>query len=72
MVDEGADRDLLRQFHDAAVVVGVKMRDQQVVNALQPGVFDRGKNAVGVPRFARLSRQRRERAASGKTGVDEQ
>ncbi len=34
MVDERADRDLLRQLHDTAVVIGVKMRDQQVVNAL--------------------------------------
>jgi hypothetical protein len=55
---ELADRQQLRQLADAAVVVEVPVRDDQVVDRLQPGPLRRLVDALGV-------------AAAGVAAVDE-
>jgi hypothetical protein len=73
MVDEGADRDQLGELGDAADMIGVKVRHQQIVDAFDARGTCRREDPVGVARLARIAGQRRERAGlAGKAGVDQQ
>ena len=62
VIDELADRNLGRQFGQAAEVIAVPVRDDQMVDLLEPGVFDRIHDA------ARIANRR----GAGIAGIDEQ
>ena len=62
MIDERADRNLLCELDDAAIVIGMEVRDQEIVDLLEPGFPDRSHDAVRVARViagvARVDQQR--------------
>jgi hypothetical protein len=60
VIVERPDRHAPGQLRDAAVTIGMKVRDQQVIDARDPCVPHRGENPPGVP------------ALRGVTGIDEQ
>ena len=61
MIDERPDRNLTREIHDAAVVVGMEMRDEQVVDPRDARVASGGEDARGIPAVE-----------PGVAGIDEQ
>ena len=48
VVDERPNRNPLRELRHAAVVVLVKMRDQEIVDAGEARVLDRGHDPIGI------------------------
>ena len=72
VVDEGLNRDQLRQFGHTARMVGVKMRHQQEVDAGYAGVFRGGKNPLRVTRLSRVASPRSESPRARKSRVNEQ
>ena len=53
MVDEFLDRDLRSELCQAAEVVAVPVRDDQMIDLLKPGVLGRGHDAAGIAHGAR-------------------
>ena len=68
----GADRKKLRQLGDAAVVVGMKVRDQQIVNPRDSGVTGGGGDPQCVSRVARGAGFRLKCPATRKPRINEQ
>ena len=58
VIDERPNRDQLRELRHGAVVVGVEVRDEQVVDPLDAGRARGGEDAVGVARLLRIARKR--------------
>ena len=48
MIDEFADGNLRSERGEAAEVVAVPVRDDQMIDLREPGVMDRGHDAAGV------------------------
>ena len=59
------------EFDDAAVVIGVEVGDQQIVDPGNARRVRRSQDSVRVPRLLRITRDRRERAVAREAGVDE-
>src|SRR5690242_13117913 len=55
VIDERADWDKLCELWNSAIVVGVEVREEQVVDLLEAGIVRRGKNAICVSRCLRVS-----------------
>ena len=62
VIDEGANRHARRQRRDAADVIGVVVRHDEVVDPRQPGLLHRRRDAIGVAAVeagvARVDQQR--------------
>ena len=72
VIDEGTNRDQLRQFRHGAVVVSVKVRQEEIVDLLDAGCLRGRENAIRIACFRRIAGNRRERTSAGKSGVDQQ
>lgn len=48
VIDEGSDRNSLRQSGNSADVIYMVMRDQQIVDAMEASLFRRSKDAIGA------------------------
>ena len=51
VIDECINRNSCSNIGDAAVMVGMKMGDQEVIDLLYPRILRRSQNAVRVPAF---------------------
>ena len=71
VIDERADRQPLREFHHAAKMIAVEMRDEEIVDPREPGLSRHGRNPDGIARAHGIARPRLKRAAPGKPRVDE-
>src|SRR5262245_42995497 len=72
VIDEAEDGQLRREFRNSAVVVCVKVRDEQVVDARDAGGPRGGQDAVRVARRRDWSGKRSEASVARVAGVDEQ
>ena len=72
MVNKSANRHQLRQFHRAADVVGVKVRDEQIVDLTDTGVTGGGGDPSRIASVAGIAGLRLKCSAAGKPRVDEQ
>ena len=72
VVDEAANGHQLRQFHHTAVVVGMEVCDEQIVDARDTGVTGGGGDPSGITSVARITRLRLQCPTTRKPCVDEQ
>ena len=72
VVDEGADRQQLRQLGHAADVIAVKVRDEQVVDPRYAGEPCDLEDALRIARLGGVAGPGVERAGARETRVDEQ
>ena len=72
MIDEGSDRDQLRELGDAAVVIRVEVSDEEIIDLLDARIAYRGQNAVCVSRYFRIAGYRFKRSDRSESRIDEQ
>jgi hypothetical protein len=72
MVHEGANGHQLRQFHDSADMVGMEVRDEQIVDVRDTSVTRGGSDPPRITSVARITGLRLHCAAARKSRIDEQ
>ena len=72
VIDEGSDRDQLRELSNATVVIRVEVGDEEIIDLRDTGVTHRGQNAVCVSRFLGIAGRRFEASARCESRIDEQ
>ena len=72
MIDEMADGHQLRQLYNPAIVIGVKMSDEQIVDLLDTGMSSRGNDTIRVAGFGWITGRRIRYSATSPPRIDEE